>query len=83
MDRIVVEIYVPAANRSFDFDLPAQSKAKDVAAELIKIMQITQKHIAFDTEHAMLCDLEHGRTVPPEAYLSDAGIRDSYRLMLL
>ena len=83
MDRIVVEVFVPAINRSFDFDLPAQAKAAEVTAELIRIVQTTQKHIAFDPANAMLCDLEKGSVVPQDVFLSDEGIRDSHRLMLL
>jgi len=83
MDRIVVEVYIPAINRSFDFNVPAQCKAGEVTAELIRIMQTTQRHIGFDTENAMLCDRERGRAIPPDAFLSDAGIQDSCRLMLL
>jgi len=83
MDRILVEVMIPAVNRSYDFDLPAQARASEVTAELVRIVQATRKHVAFDKENTMLCDLEKGRVVPPEAYLSDAGIRDSHRLMLL
>ena len=83
MDRIVVEIYIPSVNRSFDFDLPAQSTAGEVTAELVNILQTTQKYITFDAENTLLCDLERGCVVPKDACLSDEGIRDSHRLMLL
>ena len=83
MDRILVEIFIPAINRSFDFDLPAQARTGEVAAEVVRILQTTRKHIAFDPASAVLCDLERNRVIPPEAFLSDAGIRDSHRLMLL
>ncbi|MGN0802970.1 MAG: hypothetical protein ACI4MF_10290 [Candidatus Faecivicinus sp.] len=83
METIIVEIYIPAISRSFDFRLPASGRVYDVVDEIIRILEATQQNLVFDKELPMLCDTETGRALDPAAYIAETGIHDSSRLLLV
>ena len=83
METIIVEIFIPAVSASFDFRLPASGRISDVTEEIIRILEATQQNLRFDREMPMLCDLDHGCLLDPSKNISETGVRDSSRLMLV
>ncbi|MBQ8088424.1 MAG: hypothetical protein IJ074_11970 [Clostridia bacterium] len=83
METIIVELYVPAISSTFDFSIPATGRVCDTVAEIVRILEATQQNLEFDKEMPMLCDLEHGVPLKPNAYIAETGIHDSSRLMLV
>ena len=55
----------------------------DIVNEIIRILEATQQNLQFDKELPVLCDLEHGRSLNPNAFIAQTGIHDGSRLMLV
>ena len=83
METMIVEIYIPAVNQSFDFQLPASGLVGDVTLEMIRILEQTQPGLAFDRNNPIICHLDDGRILNPGDPLASAGVYDGVRLMLL
>ena len=80
MEKIIVEIVVPALGRSFDFELPAQSSGKDVTTHSAMILQKLNPGLNF--QQPELYDIETGTILTDQAMLAASGVRDGSRLML-
>lgn len=83
MESIIVEIYVPAISKSFDFRLPTSGRVCDVVEEIIRILEITQHNLMFDKTTPMLCDIERSIVLDPASHIAQAGLHDSSRLILV
>lgn len=83
METIIVELSVPAISSTFDFRLPSSGRVCDIVDEIIRILEATQQNLRFDKELPMLCDMDRGCPLNPEARIAETGIRDSSRLMLV
>lgn len=83
METIIVEINIPAISSTFDFRLPSTGRVYDVVNEIIRILEATQQNLRFDTDLPMLCDIDRGVPLNPEALIAEVGIHDSSRLMLV
>lgn len=83
METMIVEVNVPAINQNFDFQMPASGVVRDVTREMIRILEVTQPGLAFDSQDPMLCHLDDGRILEPSDTLAAAGVYDGVRLMLL
>lgn len=83
METMIVEISVPAINRTFDFQLPAGSLVQDAITETINILEQTQLGLIFDRQFPLLCHLDDGRILNYDDTLAAAGVYDGVRLMLL
>lgn len=81
MEKIIVEIVVPALGRSFDFELPAQSSGRDATIQTAKILQ--QLNPSLNFLQPELYDIETGVTLTDHAMLAASGVRDGSRLMLV
>ena len=82
METIIVEIFIPATNQSFDFRLPAGGRVQDVVSEIVRILEITQQNLVIDSENPLLCDLERGIVLDPGKCIAETGIHDSSKLIL-
>ncbi len=83
METMIVEVAVPAINRTFDFQLPAAGIVRDVLAEMIRILTETQPGLTFDGDCPMLCHLDDARILDMDDPLAVAGVYDGVRLMLV
>ena len=83
METMIVEIFVPAASRSFDFQLPASGVIRNTIMEIIRILELTQPGLVFDRTYPLLCHLDDGRLLNPDDTLAIAGVYDGVKLMLI
>lgn len=83
METMIVELFVPAISRSFDFQLPAGGVVRGMIAEIVRILEQTQPGLNFDRDNPILCHLDDGRVLDPNDNLASAGVFDGVRLMLL
>lgn len=83
METIIVEVFIPAITKSFDFRLPTSGRVCDITDELIRILEITQNNLMFDKTTPMLCDIENGVVLNPSSYIAQTGLHDSSRLILV
>ncbi|MBE5807625.1 MAG: hypothetical protein E7317_04720 [Clostridiales bacterium] len=83
METIIVEIFIPAVNKSFDFRLPGQGRVCDVVDEIIWILESTQQNLSIDRASPMLCDVEQGVILDPAKHIAETGLHDSSKLVLV
>jgi uncharacterized ubiquitin-like protein YukD len=83
MEMVIVEISVPAINEKFDFKFPSTAKIKDVMAELVRTLELTNGNMQFDSEMLLLCDLDRGRVLNPNQTVAEQQITDGAFLQLL
>ena len=82
METVIVEIFLPAISRACDFIMPAHIPVGNLLGDLIETIR-TATGAELDREYPCLCDMEQKRPIPYDKTLSQCGIRDSSRLMLL
>ena len=83
METIIVEVSLPSINHRYDFALPAGIRIRDIIDEMIQALTQTGQNVAFDTENAVLCDMDSGRVLPAEGTPAGLALRDGSRLILL
>ncbi len=82
MDTMIVEIFLPSVNQSHDFILPAHVPVGSILRYLTDVVRACA-NVDIDPDHPCLCDLDTRQPIPLERTLSQCGVRDSSRLMLL
>ena len=83
MDTIIVEIALPAVDQSYDFKLPVHIPVGAILPYLVNVIKSCTNNVLVDHENPYLCDLLTHRPIPLHQTLSQAGIRDGWKLMLL
>ena len=81
---VLVEIYVPALNRQYDFKLEETVYIADILEELggMLIPAKDQKYQE-KVEDLLLCSYKNARILPLDATLKQEGITNGARLVLL
>ena len=82
METVIVEVSVPAINEKFDFKLPSTALIRNVVEEMVRVLEITQQNVQFDSD-ALLCDRDSGCVLDPGKTIGELRIQDGSRLQLL
>lgn len=83
MQTIIVEIFVPAVSKTFDFRLPSTAYLNDVVEEVIRILEATQHNLMFDKEQPMLCDRTRNKVLNLGQMVAEAELQDGACLILV
>lgn len=81
---IMVDVTVPSIGRQYNFSLEEQTPVSMLIAEIAEV--ICQKEncsLTGETGELVLCSVEQEKILAPEASLSQYGIRDGNRLLLV
>lgn len=81
MEKIIVEVQVPALGRSFDFELPAQNGGRETADQLVAILRHVYPSLVM--EQAELFDAHSGVSLDKTLSLAAVNIKDGSQLMLV
>lgn len=83
MDKVLVEIYVPVLERSFDMFIPKGSSMAQVL-ELIKkaVKEMSDGRFVAD-ENTAICYRENGTIININLSVADLEIRNGSKLMLI
>lgn len=83
MDKVLVEVYVPVLENSFDFFIPLQSQMSEVL-ELMKkgVVELTDGVFISD-ETSCICHRDSGAIININKSVLELGIRNGSRLMLI
>lgn len=81
-NKILLELWVPAAERSFDIRVPRQLKVAQAADMIVEFIK-RQEEGYLPTNESVLCDMESGRPFDPNAFIDGIGLHNSSRIMLL
>lgn len=78
----MLEICLPAADRSFDMRIPRQLKIAQVTSMLAEFLK-KQDEAYIPTEESVLCDMENGRIFDSNAFIDTVGLQNGSRVMLV
>lgn len=83
MDKILVEVYVPVLEKSFDFFIPLQSQMSEVL-ELMKrgIVDLTDGNYV-SNEDTFICHKDSGAIININKSVVELGLKNGSRLMLI
>ena len=83
MDKVLVEVYVPAAEREYDVLLPLESKLYEVVFLLSgTLSELSQGHFAA-TKDTILCDRSNGSILNINQTVEENGLENGRKLMLI
>lgn len=83
MDKVLVEIYIPAIGAGYDTFLPVQVKVKQATELLNNIFsQLNQEYFQSSTQ-LLLCDRETGIIFNPEDFIEETRISNGSKLLLI
>ena len=80
---ILVDVYVPALDKMFDFRLDEKAKVGQIMIEMQDIFKKKLKEIGDKKQDFMLCSMEQKEELPIYKTLSECRIKDGSRLMLV
>ena len=81
---ILVDVYVPALNKTYDFQVDENSRIEVLTAELVEML-CSELHQPDNKEawKFLLCSMDERTILGNETSLSINGIRNGSRLMLV
>lgn len=83
MDKVLVEVYIPASEKSYDVFLPLESKLYEVVYLLTGTMaELTQGEFSA-TPDTILCDRNTGKILNINLTVADNGVINGTKLMLV
>ena len=83
MDKVLVEVFIPAANQTFDIFLPLKSKLHEVVLLLANTMTELSQGYFIGTEHTVLCSRNTGEIYNINTTVEELGFKNGTKLMLL
>lgn len=83
MDKILVEVYLPAGNKSYDVYIPLKSRLHEVLALLAGTF--TELSIGYFTasEDTVICDMVSGTIFNINMSAEELGLKNGSKLMLI
>jgi len=83
MNKVLVEVCLPAANQSFDVFIPLDSRMSEVLTLVSALLSELSDGKYQATHDAVLCDAASGIIYNINMYVSELGIQNGSRLMLI
>ncbi|MFJ7729559.1 methyltransferase [Neobacillus sp. NPDC097160] len=83
MDKVLVEVFIPAANQTFDIFLPLKSPLHEVVLLLANTVTELSQGYFTGTEHTVLCKRSTGEIYNINATVEELGFKNGAKLMLL
>lgn len=81
---ILVEVYVPAVDERFDFEMDENTRISRIVSDLCEILSKKMKNPMPDRpEEFMLCSLDRDTLLPGTSTLHQCRIGDGSRLLLV
>ena len=83
MNKILVEIFLPALGQKYDTLIPIEIKLSEVIVLLTKVLNELSNGSYIATEDAILCDLETGNIFSVNMSVYELGLKNGSKLMLI
>ncbi|CEE03270.1 hypothetical protein BT1A1_3489 [Caldibacillus thermoamylovorans] len=83
MNKVLVEIFLPAANQSFDVYIPLESRMSEVLVLVSSLLSDLSDGKYKATQDAVLCDAETGIIFNINMTVFELGIKNGSKLMLI
>lgn len=83
MAKLLIEIFVPASNQTFDVWIPEKSKLHEVTFLLASTMSELSHGSFLATDKAVLCERNSGEVLNINLSMEELGMIHGSKLMLL
>ncbi|MBD8026909.1 EsaB/YukD family protein [Ureibacillus sp. 179-F W5.1 NHS] len=83
MNKVLVEIFLPASNRSFDVYLPLESRLSEVLPVVSALITDLSGGTFKANNETILCDFETSIIFNINMTVSELGIQNGSKLMLI
>lgn len=83
MEIIVIKLYIPAINRSFDVAVPSQLPICRYINNLASQISGISQTAVFDSKHVVLCFPHNNTVLPMSKSLAECGVHDAQQLLLV
>lgn len=83
MDKVLVEVYVPASEKEFDVYLPLESKLYEVLVLLAGTLTELSQGFFSGTADTILCDRKTGAILNINQTVEENGLLNGAKLMLI
>ncbi|WP_045518284.1 hypothetical protein [Neobacillus niacini] len=83
MDKILVEVFIPAANQTYDVFLPLKTKVHEVVFLLANTMTELSQGYFTGSDHTILCDRNTGTILNINSSAEELGLLNGTKLMLI
>lgn len=83
MDKVLVEIFLPAAGKSYDVYIPLENRMSEVLLLVSSLLTELADGKYKATPDAVLCDAETGIIFNINMTVAELGIQNGSRLMLI
>lgn len=81
---ILVDIYVPSVDKTYDFHLNESARVRVIIEELVEMIgQKERTALVGEPGDLLLFDYAGGRALPPEATLEEFEVHNGSRLLLV
>lgn len=80
---ILVDIYVPAVNRQYDFKLDENAYIADILEEVGEMMLATEENGKAGIADLLFCNYESRQVLPLNLSMKQCGIGNGAKLVLL
>ena len=83
MDKVIVEIYLPAAEQSFDVQIPLSMKVYEIITLASKSIETISEGCFALSDQTTLCDRETGAILNMNITADELGFKNGTKLMLI
>lgn len=83
MNKLLIEVYLPAAQKSFDLLIPADMKVSQLTKLAAQALSQLSGALYAADDDSLLCDRESGRILDINMTAWNLGLRNGSRLMLI
>ena len=83
MDKVLVEVFIPASEKSYDVFLPLESKLHEVVHLLAGTMTELSQGYFSATQDTILCDRKTGIILNINQTVEEHGLMNGAKLMLI
>jgi len=83
MNKVLVEIFVPAANQSFDVYIPLDSQMSEVLMLVSSLLSDLSDGKYKASQNAVLCDAASGIIYNINMVVAELGVQNGSKLMLI
>ena len=82
-NKVLVEIFVPAAGQKYDVYIPLESKMSEVVVMVASALSDLSNGSYKATNEAILCDADTGDIFDVNMEVAELGVKTGSRLMLI
>lgn len=83
MEKILVEVFLPSAGRSYDVYIPLSSPVSEVVLLVSKLLSELSNGYFKADKNTVLCDAQTGNVLNINTTVFESGLKNGSRLMLI